>query len=51
MRVVVPFVVLLLLVGFNARGPSVGFAVPLLGVITVTLVVIDRRAPRLRAAA
>jgi low temperature requirement protein LtrA len=49
-RVILPFVVLVLAVGLGARGLTVGVALPLLGVITVILVVVDRRASGLHAA-
>jgi low temperature requirement protein LtrA len=47
-RYIVPVAVLLLLVGLSARGLTVGIAVPLMGVLVVGLVVLDRRAPVLR---
>jgi low temperature requirement protein LtrA len=46
-RVVVPFAVLVLIVGLNARALSVGFAVPLMGLLVVGLVILDRLAPGL----
>jgi low temperature requirement protein LtrA len=50
MRFIIPGVALLLVVGLSARGLSVGIALPLMGVIAVTLVVVDRRALGLHAA-
>ena len=34
---------LLLVVGFGARGLNVGLAVPMMGLIVVALVIVDRR--------
>jgi low temperature requirement protein LtrA len=50
-RFIIPFVVVLLAVGLSARALSVGLALPLMGVIAVALVFLDRREPgfRLRA--
>ena len=44
-RVIIPFAVVLLLVGWSARTLSIGFALPVLGVIVVGLVLLDRLAP------
>jgi low temperature requirement protein LtrA len=44
-RVIVPFAVVILIVGWNARALSIGFALPVLGVIVVGLVLLDRLAP------
>ena len=46
-RVIIPFAVVLLLVGWSARTLSIGFALPVLGVIVVGLVLLDRLAPAL----
>ena len=43
-RFIAPFVVLLLVIGFSARGLTVGLALPLMGVIVVALVIVDHRA-------
>ena len=42
-RFIVPFVVLILLVGFSARGLTVGFALPMMGVLVAALVILDHR--------
>ena len=49
-RVIIPFAVVLLLVGWSARTLSIGFALPVLGVIVVGLVLLDRLAPALHRA-
>jgi low temperature requirement protein LtrA len=49
-RYIVPATVLMLIVGFSARGLTVGVAVPVMGVLVVGLVVLDRTAPGLRSA-
>jgi low temperature requirement protein LtrA len=50
MRIIVPFVALVLLVGLTARSLTIGFALPAMGLIVVALVVLDRRAVGLRYA-
>jgi len=49
-RSIAPFAVLLLIVGFSARGLTVGFALPMMGIIVVTLVIVDRQVSRSRPA-
>jgi low temperature requirement protein LtrA len=46
-RFVIPFAVLILIVGWSARAFSIGFALPVLGLIVVGLVLLDRLAPAL----
>ncbi len=48
MRFIAPFVVLVLVIGFSAGGLTVGFALPLMGLIVVALVIVDHRASTLR---
>jgi low temperature requirement protein LtrA len=47
-RFIIPFAVVILIVGWSARALSIGFAVPLLGLIVLTLILLDRLAPGLR---
>jgi low temperature requirement protein LtrA len=49
-RVVVPFALLILIVGLGARALSIGFALPIMGIIVVGLVLLDRLAPALHGA-
>jgi low temperature requirement protein LtrA len=49
-RFIVPVCALVLVVGFCARGLTIGIAVPLMGVIVAGLVVLDRTAPSLHRA-
>jgi low temperature requirement protein LtrA len=51
LRYVVPGVVLLLVIGAAARPLSVGLAVPLMGLVSVGLVLVDQAWPGLRAPA
>ena len=48
MRFIASFVVLILIIGFSASGLTVGFALPMMGVVVVVLVIIDHRASMLR---
>jgi low temperature requirement protein LtrA len=47
MRSIVPFAVLVLVVGLSARSLTVGLALPVMGLVVVGLVVLDRLAPGL----
>jgi low temperature requirement protein LtrA len=49
-RFIVPFAALVLIVGLSARGLTVGIALPVMGVLVVGLVLVDRSAPGLRRA-
>jgi len=46
-RVIVPFVVLVLVIGLRAQALRVGFALPAMGIVVVGLVVLDNKAPGL----
>jgi low temperature requirement protein LtrA len=46
-RFIIPFATVILVVGWNARALNVGFALPVLGLIVVGLVLLDRQAPTL----
>jgi low temperature requirement protein LtrA len=50
-RYIVPFAALILIVGLGARALSVGFALPIMGIVVVALVILDRLAPSLHQAA
>ena len=43
MRFIAPFVVLILIIGFSARGLTVGVALPMMGVLAVALVIVDHQ--------
>jgi low temperature requirement protein LtrA len=45
-RIIAPFAVVLLVIGFTARAFTVGCALPMMGVVVVALVMVDRRASR-----
>jgi low temperature requirement protein LtrA len=49
-RFIFPFALVILIVGWGARALSIGFTLPLLGVIVVGLVLLDRLAPALHRA-
>jgi hypothetical protein len=49
-RFIITFAVVILIVGWSARALSIGFALPVLGVIVVGLVLLDRLAPALHRA-
>jgi predicted membrane metal-binding protein len=49
-RFIIPFAAVILVVGWNARALNVGFALPVLGLIVVGLVLLDRLAPTLHRA-
>ena len=48
-RFIVPFVVLILIIGFSARGLTVGFALPMMGVLVAALVILDHRLTQARS--
>jgi low temperature requirement protein LtrA len=49
-RFIIPFAAVVLVVGWNAHVLNVGFALPVLGLIVVGLVLLDRLAPMLHRA-
>ena len=49
-RFIIPFAAVILVVGWSARTLSIGFALPILGLIVVGLVLLDRLAPTLHRA-
>ncbi|MGA2307882.1 MAG: low temperature requirement protein A [Acidimicrobiales bacterium] len=46
-RFIIPFAVVILIASWSARALSIGFALPVLGLIVVGLVLLDRLAPAL----
>ncbi len=42
-RFIAPFAVLILVIGFSARALTVGFALPMMGILVVALVIVDHR--------
>ena len=49
-RFIITFALVILIVGWSARALSLGFALPVLGVIVVGLVLLDRLVPALHRA-
>jgi low temperature requirement protein LtrA len=49
-RFIVPFAALIVLVGLSARSLSIGVTLPLLGLVVVGVVLLDRLVPRLHRA-
>jgi low temperature requirement protein LtrA len=49
-RFILPFAAVILVIGWSARALNVGFALPVLGLIVVALVLLDRLAPTLHRA-
>jgi low temperature requirement protein LtrA len=41
-RFIAPFAVLIVVIGFSARGLTVGFALPMMALVVVALVIVDR---------
>jgi predicted membrane metal-binding protein len=46
-RFIIPFAAVILVVGWSARALTIGFALPILGLIVVGLVLLDRLVPTL----